>query len=147
MDFVVERVNEAEGLVHLNREGAVTRTTWNGPAKSEMSATFDTDELVRPDTTAEGLGKRLAPDLSLTFDKPEAFLKFKCDVHPWMFAYCTVVDHPYFAVTDKDGKFTIKNVPAGKYAVEVAHRKAGTTSQEVEIKADGGKADFTIEAK
>ena len=36
---------------------AVTRTTWNGPAKSEMSATFDTDELVRPDTTAEGLGK------------------------------------------------------------------------------------------
>ena len=26
---------------------AVTRTTWNGPAKSEMSATFDTDELVQ----------------------------------------------------------------------------------------------------
>ncbi|MEY4386207.1 MAG: hypothetical protein RLY20_1490 [Verrucomicrobiota bacterium] len=88
-----------------------------------------------------------APDLSLTLDKPESFVKFKCDVHPWMFAYCTVVDHPYFAVTDKDGKFTIKNVPAGKYTVEVAHRKAGTTSQEVEIKADGGKAEFTLEAK
>ena len=36
---------------------AVSRTSWNGPAKTEMSATFDTDELVRPDTTAEGLGK------------------------------------------------------------------------------------------
>jgi acetyl-CoA acyltransferase len=36
---------------------AVTRTSWNGPAKTEMPATFDTDELVRPDTTAEGLAK------------------------------------------------------------------------------------------
>lgn len=87
------------------------------------------------------------PDLTLTFDKPESFVRFKCDVHPWMFAYATVVDHPYFAVTDKDGKFTIKDLPAGKYTVEVAHRKAGTATQEVEIKADGGKAEFTLEAK
>lgn len=86
-------------------------------------------------------------DLTITADKPENFLRFKCDVHPWMFAYATVVDHPYFAVTDKDGKFSIKDVPAGKYTVEAAHRKAGTTTQEVEIKADGGKADFTLEAK
>lgn len=86
-------------------------------------------------------------DLTLTLDKPESFMKFKCDVHPWMFAYATVVDHPYFAVTDKEGKFTIKDVPAGKYTVEAAHRKAGTATQEVEIKADGGKADFTLEAK
>ena len=49
----------------------------------------------------------------------------KCDVHPWMFAYIGVVDHPYFAVTDKDGNFTIKNVPAGKYTVEAVHQKAG----------------------
>lgn len=86
-------------------------------------------------------------DLTLTLDKPESFMKFKCDVHPWMFAYATVVDHPYFAVTDKEGKFTIKDVPAGKYTVEVSHRKAGATTQEVEIKADGGKADFSLEAK
>jgi len=87
------------------------------------------------------------PDLSISFDKPENFMKFKCDVHPWMFAYATVVDHPYFAVTDKDGKFTINNVPPGKYTVEALHRKAGVVTQEVEIKPDGGKADFTMEAK
>ena len=87
------------------------------------------------------------PDLSLTLDKPESFMKFKCDVHPWMFAYATVVDQPYFAVTDAEGKFKIANVPAGKYTVEAAHRKAGTATQEVEIKADGGKAEFTLEAK
>jgi small subunit ribosomal protein S1 len=29
MDFVVDRVDEAEGLMHLSREGAVGRTTWD----------------------------------------------------------------------------------------------------------------------
>lgn len=87
------------------------------------------------------------PDLTISFDKPESFLRFKCDVHPWMFAYATVVDHPYFAVTDSEGKFTIANVPPGKYTVEVSHRKAGVVTQEVEIKPDGGKADFALDAK
>jgi plastocyanin len=86
-------------------------------------------------------------DMTLSFPKAENFLKFKCDVHPWMFAYVTVVDHPYFAVTDANGAFKIANVPPGKYTVEALHRKAGSTTQEVEVKADGGKADFTLEAK
>jgi plastocyanin len=90
-----------------------------------------------------------SPDLTFTFDKPENFLKFKCDVHGWMFAWITVVDHPYFAVTDKDGKFTIKNVPAGKYTVVAMHRKASPTGveKEVEVKDADATADFTLEVK
>lgn len=88
-------------------------------------------------------------DLSFQFDNAENFLKFKCDVHPWMFSYITVVDHPYFAVTGADGTFTIKDVPAGKYTIVALHRKAAPTGseQEVEVKADGAKADFTLEIK
>ena len=37
--------------------------------------------------------------------------------------------------------------PAGKYTVQVSHRKAGKATQEVEVKDSGGKADFTLEAK
>jgi len=90
-----------------------------------------------------------AQDLSFSFAKPENFLRFKCDVHPWMFAWATVVDHPYFAVTGKDGSFTIKDVPPGKYKVVALHRKGALTGVEkdVEVTADGAKADFTIEVK
>jgi plastocyanin len=88
-----------------------------------------------------------APDLTFTFPKPEPFLRFKCDVHPWMFAYVYVVDHPYFAVTGADGTFKIPNLPPGKYTVEAHHRKGGTVTKEVEITEAGGKIEFTIAAK
>jgi hypothetical protein len=88
-------------------------------------------------------------DLTYTFPAAENFLKFQCDVHQWMFAWVTVVDNPYFAVTGKDGKFTIKNVPAGKYKIVALHRKAAPTGVEkdVEVKDSGATADFTIEIK
>ena len=86
-------------------------------------------------------------DLTFTFDKPEPFLKFQCDVHPWMFAWVSVFDHPYFAISGADGKFTIKNVPPGKYTLEAAHRKLGTQSAEIEVKDDGAAQSFTFEVK
>ena len=87
-------------------------------------------------------------DLTFSFDKPELWLKFKCDVHPWMFAWVSVFDHPYFAVSGKDGTFKIANVPAGKYTLEVAHRKAGTVKQEIEVKdGEPAKVELALEAK
>jgi hypothetical protein len=80
-----------------------------------------------------------------SFDQPEILVRMKCDVHPWMFAYVGVVDHPYFAVTDKDGNFTIKNVPAGKYTVEAFHLKAGAKTQEVQVDGDK-KLEFELSA-
>lgn len=88
-----------------------------------------------------------AGDITMQFDNPEPFLKFKCDVHPWMFAYVCVTDHPYAAVTGKDGTFALKNVPPGKYTLEATHRKAGTVTKEIEVTADGAKAELTLEAK
>jgi hypothetical protein len=42
-------------------------------------------------------------------------ISIKCDIHGWMQGYAFFVAHPYFAVTGEDGKFVIKNAPAGKY--------------------------------
>ena len=72
----------------------------------------------------------------------------KCDVHPWMFSYIGVVDHPYFAVTDKDGNFKISGVPDGKYNVVAYHLKAhganAGATQPVDVKGTA-KQDFTVE--
>ena len=46
--------------------------------------------------------------------KPEVMIHVKCDVHPWMSGYVGVLEHPFFAVTDKDGNFTIDGVPPGE---------------------------------
>lgn len=87
--------------------------------------------------------------LEFTFDNVEVFLKFRCDVHPWMFAYVGVVDHPYFAVSGKDGTYKISNVPPGDYVIEAVHRKTHPSgkgvTQKIKVGADGAKADFTVE--
>jgi hypothetical protein len=89
-----------------------------------------------------------AADLTLSFPKPEMFLKLKCDVHQWMFAWVSVFDHPYFAVSAKDGTFKIPNVPPGKYTIKAMHRKAGAVTQVIEVKEGAPtKADFTLGAK
>jgi plastocyanin len=86
-------------------------------------------------------------DLTYSFPKPEPFLKFQCDVHPWMFAWVSVFDSPYFCVSDKDGKFVIKNVPPGEYTVEANHRKLGVQTQDVEVKDSDVTVNFNFEAK
>ena len=91
-----------------------------------------------------------APDITISFPAAENFLKFKCDVHPWMFAWVTVVDHPYFAVTGKDGTFKISNVPPGKYTISALHRKAAPNGvdKNVEVKdGESAKVDFALDLK
>jgi hypothetical protein len=48
-------------------------------------------------------------------------IQYKCTIHGWMTGYVRIFDHPYFAVTDEDGKFTIKNAPTGKFRIVYWH--------------------------
>jgi hypothetical protein len=61
---------------------------------------------------------------------------FKCDAgHTWMSAWIYTFDHPYFAVTDANGKFSIANVPAGTYTVKAWHEKFGEVTGKVTVTA------------
>ncbi len=65
-------------------------------------------------------------------------IKVTCDIHPWMSSWVIVRDNPYFAVTDENGKYTIKNVPPGTYKASVWQEtvgKGGVKPVDVEIKA------------
>ena len=71
--------------------------------------------------------------LTKHFSVPEVMVRFKCDVHGWMAAYVGVTAHPYFAVSDADGRFEIKGLPPGTYTVGLWHEKFGTQEQTITI--------------
>jgi plastocyanin len=86
-------------------------------------------------------------DATTTFDKPEDIFPVKCDVHPWMSAYIAVMTHPFYAVTAKDGKFSIAGLDAGTYTIEAWHEKLGTQKMTVTVGANDTKtADFKFTA-
>jgi uncharacterized membrane protein/plastocyanin len=69
--------------------------------------------------------------LTKIFTKPELFLQAKCSVHPWMGAYVAVMDHPFYAISDEKGEFTLPKLAAGKYTVEAWHEVFGTQRQDI----------------
>ncbi len=52
-------------------------------------------------------------------------VRVSCAIHSWELGWLIVSDHPYVAVTDKDGKFEIKNIPVGKHSFMFWQEKAG----------------------
>lgn len=77
--------------------------------------------------------------------KTEDVFKAKCDVHPWMGCYIKVFNHPFFAVTGKDGTFELSGLPPGKFVIEAWHEKFGTQTVTVEVASGDTKvADLTF---
>jgi hypothetical protein len=75
-------------------------------------------------------------------------IKVKCDAHEWMHAWIMELDHPYYATTDADGHFTLKDVPPGSYTLAVWHEAAGEKSEPVVVAAGKTtKSKITLTAK
>lgn len=82
-------------------------------------------------------------EASTTFDKPEPIFQIKCDVHPWMSAYIGVFEHPFFATTSADGKFTIAGLDAGTYEITAWHERLGTQTASITVSGSDTKTqDF-----
>ena len=83
-------------------------------------------------------------EIERVFDKVETEpFAIKCDVHPWMNAFGVVLDHPYAAVTAADGSFSIPNLPAGTYQVQVWHELLGAQTHQVTV-TEGGAATLDL---
>jgi plastocyanin len=88
-----------------------------------------------------------AAPIEKSFTREEIAIPVKCNVHPWMKAYMAVLSNPYYQVTDKDGKFDLKNLPPGTYTIEAWHELYKTDPQTVTIGSKETKnVTFTFKA-
>jgi hypothetical protein len=70
-----------------------------------------------------------------TFATREVMVPVTCNVHAWMHAYLGVLEHPFFAVSDEAGRFSIGQLPPGTYTIEFWHERFGTATQQVTVAA------------
>jgi plastocyanin len=73
----------------------------------------------------ESFNKLIPAGGSIKLEKPleaqRTQIPLACNIHPWMLGWVRVFDHPYYAITDKDGNFEIKNLPSGKWRLVYWH--------------------------
>jgi hypothetical protein len=81
------------------------------------------------------------------FSATEVLVPFKCDVHNWMSAFVGVLDHPFYAVTGKDGSFELKGLPPGTYTIEAVHEKLGRQTQTITVGPKETKSDVSFTFK
>ncbi len=87
-----------------------------------------------------------SPSVVRRFKYQEVMIPIRCNVHPWMKAYIGVLKNPFYAVTGKEGSFTLKGLPPGEYTIEVWTALFGTHERRVTVRAgETTTADFTFE--
>jgi plastocyanin len=85
-------------------------------------------------------------EVKRTFVTREVMVPFKCNVHAWMQAYVGVLEHPYFAVSDSSGRFSLPPLPAGTYTIETWHERFGAQTRQVTVAASDTR-DLTLTYK
>ena len=120
------------GLTILNSDGVLHNIHTSG---------------LRPDASANPPVNRAQPkfktSMTETFDAPET-IRVSCDVHDWMQGWIVVAAHPYYAVTDAAGRFTLTDVPPGSYQLNVWHETLGERTQAVTL-APAGAVRVAVE--
>ena len=113
--------------VEVISSDAVAHNTHTYPLKNQAM-----NVLIAPNTV---VGKGQVVEYKIGESLP---IKVVCDFHPWMSAYWIIVDHPYAAVTDKDGKFTIANLPVGEHEFRVWHERVGYLDRKFKVTVKAG---------
>ena len=89
-------------------------------------------------------GKEASPVL---FDKP-GVVKLGCNIHDWMSAIILVLPSSRFAMTDADGRYSIRELTPGDYSLVAWHErsreKTEALTQAVKVIPAGAVADFRM---
>jgi len=71
------------------------------------------------------------------FREPMLLQVTSANGHEWMAAYIAVLPHPWAALTDENGRFTLRNVPGGTHRIYVWHEALGTMARDVRVNSEG----------
>jgi uncharacterized protein (DUF2141 family) len=116
------RVHNSDPILHNTRADVV------GPPAAAVANLA----LARAGVTMD-LTRRL--EARLRAGPPEVVVRLGCDVHAWMRGWIVVIDHPYAAITDASGSYTIPNVPPGDYTLVIWHETLGRRERPVIVPA------------
>lgn len=130
--------------IEIDQRGCLYRPRVQGARVGQGLKVRSSDELLHSIRGRSGAGNDFAlsqPHAGMvgdaTLKHAEVMLRVRCDVHNWMRAYIGVVEHPYFAVSDPDGRFALESVPPGTYTLVAWHEALGTREFPVEITPKG----------
>ena len=80
---------------------------------------------------------------SVRFDQPGVVRVF-CEIHSHMSAWILVFAHPYFALSDGEGRYRIDGVPPGSYTLALWNDGAVRARREVRVTGDGETVDADV---
>lgn len=76
--------------------------------------------------------------------RKKGIVRLQCDAgHAWMSAYIHAVGHPYYAITDDSGAYSLSDVPAGSYTVKMWHESWKVKDT---VKKDGKVSAYVFDA-
>lgn len=111
-------------VVEGSRVAFPNQDPWNHNVFSKVNGGFDTGVFGRGKTKDQ------------KFDQAGVYSLY-CNVHPRMTAYVIALKTPYFTQAGADGRFTLENVPAGQYKLNVWHDRTSLVTRELTVPAAG----------
>jgi len=124
-------------IIKPNTAGAVLNSDSVGHNFHTISkGVYNINKKIQPNTKLVVRGNQI---------RRSGMVRAKCDIHSWMGGYWIVAETPYTVLTDKDGNFTIKDIPPGNYTLKIWHEKLGESKQKVVVKkGETTKADVAL---
>ena len=79
---------------------------------------------------------------AIRFDRP-GIVRVFCEIHSHMNAFILVFSHPYFTITDAEGRYRIDNVPPGTHNIVAWNEGIASEPSPVTV-PDGGTAELEL---
>lgn len=124
-------------LIKPNMAGAVLNSDSVGHNFHTISkGIYNINKKIQPGSKMVVSGDRI---------RRSGMIRAKCDFHSWMGGVWVVAETPYTVISDKDGNFSIGDIPPGNYTLKVWHEKLGESEQKVVVKkGEATKVDIAL---